>query len=114
MLLEKVTVSSRHSEGEQPRWMMTNPTEQIAVGVWTWRKINGAWMEGLFLRASDYSLFDMYRVRLVVDGWAGFPRYVELYDMIGEVGPTDDLSDRVAMTERLFSTIRRVTNEATG
>lgn len=85
LLLEKCGVIAQHVEGGLPRWRLTNPTEQHAVGVHTWRAINGAWVETLFHRRSEEN-FTCHRVRMIdeADRWKGFPEYVELYDIIGD------------------------------
>jgi len=108
LLLEKITVIPTHAEGGAPRWYCTKPIEQYAVGVWTWRRINGAWIEGLFLCVSRDSTFDVNRIRLVVDGWAGMPRQITLYDVIGEVNEAEDLADRLAQTEMLMGAMKQL------
>ena len=108
LLLETITVLPIHAEGGAPCWTCTKPTEQYAVGVWTWRRINGSWIEGLYLRAGDYGPRDVTRTRLVVDGWAGMPRQITFYDAIGEINEADDLADRLAQTELLMGAMKQL------
>ena len=108
LLLETVTVIPAHAEGGVPRWYCTLPTKQHAIGVWTWRRINGAWVERLFLCISRDSLFSVQRIRLVVEGWGGLPREIAFYDVIGEVNEVDDLADRLAQTEMLMGAMKQL------
>lgn len=108
LLLETITVIPTHVEGGVPTWYCTKPIEQFAIGVWTWRRINGAWVEGLFLCVSKDSVFDTKRIRLVVDDWPGMPRTIALYDVIGEVNAAEDLADRLAQTEMLMGAMKQL------
>lgn len=85
MLLEKVTVLAQHNEGGPPRWRVTAPLEQLGIGVYTWRALNGAWVETFWHRRSEET-FPAYRVRMLDpdNQWPGFPTSVELYDIVGE------------------------------
>lgn len=108
MVGERITVLPQHSEGGQPRWACTNPTDQFTVGVRTWRRISGSLIEVLFNRVNDSFPFNALRARLVVDDWPGAPVYVELYDVIGDINQSDDLADRLAQTEALMGALKRM------
>jgi hypothetical protein len=109
VLVEKITVIPKYVEGGQPRWLCTNPTEQYAVGVWTWRRVEGSWVPRLLAHEGDHP-FVTQRVRLVVGDWPGFPREVTLFDVIGEL-EEDDLKGRLAQIEMLWGAIKRVTEK---
>lgn len=109
LLLEQITFIPQLVEGDIPRWQCTRPTDQFAVGVWTWRRINGAWSAGLVF--SDDAVrnnrpFNAMRVRLIVNDWPGFPTHMELYDVIGEPEPVN-LAERLAQTEQLLGALKK-------
>jgi len=112
LLLEKVKVTTQHREGGPPCWRFTKLIEAHAIGVHTWRSVNGAWIEGFYRRRGQAS-FTTHRVRMV-DGanrMPGVPQYVELYDIIGDADIEIDLS--VAdLTAQLLASINRAEKEA--
>ena len=113
LLLEKVTVLAQHVEGGPPRWRLTNPMDQHAIGVHTWRALNGAWVETLWHRRAEPS-FAGYRVRMVDEEhrWKGFPEYVELYNIIGEIEHTKDNFDVEDVSAALLEGIHRAEKDA--
>jgi hypothetical protein len=108
LLLEKVTVLTQHTEGGPPRWRLTNPMDQHAVGVHTWRSINGCWVETLWHRRNEAS-FAGYRVRMVDpdNQWRGFPEYVELYNIVGETEREQSNFDVEDVSAMLLAGLKR-------
>src|ERR1044072_2887516 len=108
LLLEKVTVLAQHVEGGVPRWRLTNPQDQHAVGVHTWRQINGAWVETLWHRRSETN-FACYRVRMIdpEHRLKGFPEYVELYDIVGDTERQQSNFDIEDVSAMLLAGLKR-------
>jgi hypothetical protein len=108
LLLEKVTVLAQHVEGGTPRWRLTNPQDQHAVGVHTWRQINGAWVETLWHRRSETN-FACYRVRMIdpEHRLKGFPEYVELYDIVGDTERQQSNFDIEDVSAMLLAGLKR-------
>lgn len=108
LLLEEITVVPIRDEGSCPKWFCTKPISQYAVGVWVWRRVNGAWSEQLITR--NMAAHSIHRIRLVVEDWPGLPQRIELYDALGQTDTVADLAERVAQIEQLMGTIKRLSN----
>lgn len=112
LLLEKVTVFAEHVEGGPPRWRLTNPIEQHAIGVQVFRQLRGAWIEALWQHREDK--FTAHRVRMIDEAarWPGFPQYVELYDIVGDSSLDPSFFDTDALADALFKSIKNAEKNA--